>query len=49
MVENLVVALVVMAAVGVIGRKIWRMRCIRARKNDDENNKCGGCPGCGPG
>jgi hypothetical protein len=49
MIENVIVGLIVLAAITVIGRKIWRMRCIRSRKENTGKEKCGGCPGCGPG
>jgi hypothetical protein len=49
MIENIIVGAIVLAALVVIGRKIWRMRCLRARNDPKIKEKCGGCPGCGPG
>lgn len=49
MIENILVGIILLAAIGLIGRKIWRMRCIRAQKTEDGGNDCSGCPGCGPG
>lgn len=49
MVENILVGLIVLAAVAIIGRKLWRMRCIRAQRNAEGKDKCNACPGCGPG